>query len=174
MNDSPASTHQAHDVERTARRFWVTLVIGLLGLQIVIGVTSIALSVGDPSVSVVPNYHQAALDWDITHRARELARQLGWHVDATISRPDSPTGDCLMQVTVRDRAGNHLRGLAVGVQYFHHARGSRIYRVALTEAEDGGYVARVPLDRVGLWQLDMTIEGQHGIARASEELEVAY
>ncbi len=78
--------------ERRARHFWVSLIVGLLGLQVAGGITAIFLSVGDPSMAIVPNYHQAALNWDVTHRAHQLTQQLGWKIDPTIGVRDEASG----------------------------------------------------------------------------------
>ncbi len=59
---------ELEQAERRARHFWVSLIVGLLGLQVAGGITAIFLSVGDPSMAIVPNYHQAALNWDVTSR----------------------------------------------------------------------------------------------------------
>ena len=73
----PMNADELKQLERRARRFWVSVIVGFLSLQVVIGIVSIVLSISDPTLAVIPNYHQAALDWDVTHRARQLADQLG-------------------------------------------------------------------------------------------------
>ncbi len=92
-------------LERRARRFWVGIIVVFLGLQVLIGVASIVLSLSDPSVAVIPNYHQAALDWDVTHRARQLANQLGWNIDYNVI-PSQEAGHRTLLVSILDRGGS--------------------------------------------------------------------
>ena len=75
MSQSDAvNPEDMQQLERRARRFWVSVIVGFLGLQVLIGVASVVLALNDPSVAVIPNYHQSALDWDVTHRARNVQK----------------------------------------------------------------------------------------------------
>ena len=158
-------------LERRARRFWVSVIVGFLSLQVVIGIVSIVLSISDPTLAVIPNYHQAALDWDVTHRARQLADQLGWQVDYNIV-PSEHAGRRSLLVTILDRAGKPLPGLNVSAKLYRHARGSVMDKFKLTKVADGNYQADTKLTDVGLWQIELVIEGDHGIASLSREFEV--
>lgn len=159
-------------LEKRARRFWVSLIVGLLGLQVIIGIVSIWLSVGDPSVAVVPNYHQKALDWDATHRARELTRKLGWHIAPIVGEflPDS--GRRLVRVAVRDRAGGGVTELNLSGKVYHHARGATIHELRFTETDPGYYEATTSLAESGLWELQLQLEGNHGVASEVRDLVV--
>ena len=158
-------------LERRARRFWVSVIVGFLSLQVVIGIVSIVLSISDPTLAVIPNYHQAALDWDVTHRARQLADQLGWQVDYNIV-PSEHAGRRSLLVTILDRAGKPLPGLNVSAKLYRHARGSVVDKFKLTTVADGNYQGDTKLTDVGLWQIELVIEGDHGIASLSREFEV--
>lgn len=67
MTDTSTTKGRA---ERNSKRIWVSLVVLLLGLQIGIGAIAISLATSDPSVAVVPDYHEAALNWD-TDKAKD-------------------------------------------------------------------------------------------------------
>lgn len=159
--------------ERNARRFWVTLVVALLGTQVVIGVGSIFLAVGDPTVAVVPNYHQAALDWDTSHRAEVLLDELEWNVRVRAAAPsaDLPQKRALI-VRVLSNSNEPVRNLNVRANLFHHARGGDIYRSVFEETQPGVYESTTGLVQGGLWQCELQIEGDHGIAKKSMELSV--
>jgi len=165
------SPDEMQQLERRARRFWVSVIVGFLGLQVLIGVASIVLALNDPSVAVIPNYHQSALDWDVTHRARQLADQLGWQIDYNVV-PAERAGHRSLLVTIMDRDGKPLSDLNVSAKVYRHARGGNVDKFKLKAIADGNYQADTKLSGKGLWQIELVIEGEHGIASLSRELEV--
>ena len=162
---------ELQQLERRARRFWVSVIVGFLSLQVVIGIVSIVLSLSDPTIAVIPNYHQAALDWDVTHRARQLTDHLGWQVDYNVV-PSEHAGHRSLFVTVLDRDGKPVPGLNVSAKLYHHARGSAVDKFKLTQVADGNFQADTKLTDKGLWQIELVMEGDHGIASMSREFEV--
>ncbi|MEZ6137141.1 MAG: FixH family protein [Pirellulaceae bacterium] len=157
-------------VERRARRFWVTLIVGFLSVQVIIGFGSVYLALGDPSVAIIPNYHQSALDWDIKHRAEENLRRLGWSVDVNVS---SATANLrTIDVRVLDRQGQPVSDLLIEAKVFHHARGSTIYKAQLKETDPGTYWMSTQLTRAGIWQIDLNLVGEQGVASHCIEIEV--
>lgn len=165
---NPAEMQQ---LEQRARRFWVSVIVGFLGLQVLIGVASIVLALNDPSVAIIPNYHQSALDWDVTHRSRQLAEQLGWQIDYNVV-PAEQAGQRTLLVTIMDRDGKLLSDLNVSAKLYRHARGGIVDKFKLKAIADGIYQADTKLTEKGLWQIELMIEGQHGIASLSREFEV--
>lgn len=166
------SAAELAQAERRARRFWVTLIVSLLGLQVVIGIGSIFLSIGDPTVAIVPNYHQKALDWDATHRARQLTKQLGWHVVPQVGVLSPENQKRLVRIGIRDRAGRVVPGLNLSAKVYHHARGANIHELRFTETEPGYYEGATSLAASGLWELQLQMEGDHGIASDVRDLVV--
>lgn len=158
-------------LERRARRFWVSVIVGFLGLQVLIGVASIVLALSDPTVAVIPNYHQSALDWDVTHRSRQLAGQLGWAIDYNVV-PSEQAGQRSLLVTILDRDRRPVGGLNVSAKLYRHARGGEVDKFKLKAIAEGNYQADTKLSEPGLWQVELMIEGDHGIASMSRELEV--
>ncbi len=167
----PMNPDELKLLERRARRFWVSVIVGFLGLQVVIGIASIVLALSDPSVAIIPNYHQSALDWDVTHRSRELADQLGWKIDYNIV-PAELAGRRSLLVSVLDRNGSPLRDVNVSAKLYRHARGAVVDQIKLKAIADGNFQADTKLTGGGLWQIELVIEGDHGIASISRELEV--
>ncbi len=169
---SQLSAAEMAQAERRARRFWGTLIVGLLGLQVFIGIGSIFLSIGDPTVAVVPNYHQKALDWDATHRARQLTKQLGWHIVPQVGVLSPENQKRLVRIGIRDRAGRVVPGLNLSAKVYHHARGANIHELRFTETEPGYYETATSLAAAGLWELQLQMEGNHGIASDVRDLVV--
>ena len=62
--------------------------------------------------------------------------------------------------------------MVVSAKVYHHARGNEIHPLRFDQGSPGDYLAITQLVRGGLWQMDVTIEGDHGIAETSIELTV--
>jgi nitrogen fixation protein FixH len=162
---------ELQELERRARKFWVSLIVGFLGLQVLIGIASIVLALSDPTVAVIPNYHQSALDWDVTHRSRQLAEQLGWEIDYNVV-PSEQAGQRSLMVTILDRDRQPVSDLNISAKLYRHARGGEVDHFNLKAIAEGNYQADTKLSERGLWQIELMIEGDHGIASISRELEV--
>lgn len=157
-------------IERRARRFWVGLIVTLLGIQVIVGLGSVYLALGDPTVAVIPNYHQSALDWDIKHRAQQLLERLKWQV--TVEASSIAADQRTLQVRIEGPQGEPIELLNVRGKVYHHARGQEIAQVVLKETTAGNYAGQVPITRPGLWQIELAIEGDHGIANKTTTIEV--
>lgn len=158
--------------ERRARHFWVAVIVGLLSLQVAGGITSVILAVGDPSAAIVPHYHQSALNWDSTRRARQLTQQLGWQIHTSVGQWMQDSGTRELQVEIKNAEGLAIEELNLSARIFHHARGRDVQAVRLVEKFDGVYAAEVGLVQSGVWQVDLKIEGDHGVASESREVLV--
>jgi nitrogen fixation protein FixH len=160
-------------LERKARRFWVSLIVGLLGLQVFGGVVAIYLATSDPSVAVIPNYYQAGLDWDVKRRNLNQMKLLGWTTDVLVEPEDVELRQRMIMVQVRAQQDAPVGDLRVTAQIFHHARGSEIHRLIFDETSPGNYVAITRLTQPGLWQVDLVLEGDHGIAEESHVIDAS-
>lgn len=150
---------EKHD-EKIARRIWVSFVVSLLSLQVVIGAFAINLAIGDPSAVAVPNYHQAALDWDGTHAKRTAANRMGLQFDIQVSEVASQNGSRLILVTVADQNEAPIDGLRIKASAFHHSRASRMSFFRLEEIGDGSYQSLAPLKDAGTWSLSFEFDYQ--------------
>ena len=158
--------------ERRAKRFWVSLVVFLLGIQIAVGGTAIYLATGDPSVAIVPNYHQEALNWDAALRARRAARRMGWSLELNASDVADTRGMRALVLTIRDSQSESADGLRVAGRVYHHARASDLRPVKFHSVGDGRYMAMAPMARAGLWQVEITIDGADELMTMAETVEV--
>ncbi len=165
-------TQEEVATERRARRVWVGIVVGLLGLQIVTGVVSVMLAIGDPTVAIIPNYHQNAVNWDSTRRALQLTESLGLQVDASAAAAVGEDGKRLLVIELKDADGNVMSGVNLHAKVYHHADGKVIHNVQLKQVASGSYAGLTKLTQSGLWQLELRIEGEHGVAAVSREMYV--
>jgi nitrogen fixation protein FixH len=159
--------------ERRARRFWVSLIVGFLGLEVVSGVFAIYLATSDPSVAVIPNYYQAGLDWDVKRRNLDHLKLLGWTTEVLVEPEDVELGQRFVVIQVRSKTGAPVNGLRISARIFHHARGTEVHRLVFDETADGDYIAISKLTQPGLWQVDLVLEGDHGIAEDSLVVDVS-
>ncbi len=166
------TTAEQASLERRARRWWVSGIVSLLGLQVFIGIGSVILAVSDPTVAIVPNYHQKALDWDASQRAVNLTSQLGWHVTPLVGLVSGDTGKRLVRVSIQDQQARPVSDLNVSAAVYHHARGSEVHNLNLMETDAGYYEGTTSLTQAGVWQVFVQIEGMHGIASDNREMMV--
>ena len=164
--------------ERSAKRFWVSLVVGLLGLQLVIGFTSIRLALGDQFRVIVPDYHGAALDWDQTKAAFTRFESRGWQLEIQqLSIPAVAKSDdaeaSVLSVQVKDSDGQPVTDLGLSAQAYHHARAGEVYNLGFEEQAPGRYQALGPFSHPGLWQLNFScsIDGQPARHMQTVEIE---
>ena len=156
--DTTGSRHDPVDPAAASRRagmFWGSLVVGLLGIQVVVGVGAVIVATGDPSVSVVPDYYDKALRWDDEKRSRADSEALGWRADISVPGGADRNGDRTVVVRLRDGEGTAIDGAAVILSLYHHARASELQELKLRGHGDGHYsgTARMPLG--GLWQFEL-------------------
>lgn len=158
--------------ERRARRVWVSIIVGLLGLQVVTGVFTVMLATGDSSAAIIPNYYQSAVNWDSTRRARKLMLDLRWKIMRFVGPVDPQTKRREVRIQVLDSKQRPVENLNLSARLFHHARGADIYQLKLQEISPGLYAGQTALTQSGQWQIDLQVEGDHGIAADSSELWV--
>ena len=137
--------------------FWIGLVIGLLGAQILLLSTMVYIATSDPSFAVEPDYYQKGLNWDATARQLNENRKLGWNVRLSIPRESTFAGERAVTCRLSDPDGQPIEGAVVDLVAFPHARGTQRISVLLEEQEPGQYGAAVPLHRSGLWEFRFAI-----------------
>ena len=158
--------------ERKAKRFWVTLVVGLLSLQLVIGYVAVRLAIGDPTVAIVPDYHQAALDWDQQRAALTAADRLGLVTDLEVSKVADSQGVRAILFSVKDDGGHSLADLQVTATVYRHARAGQPQTVPLTAVGDGKFMATTAMAEAGLWQIELDVRGAAEPIRVSREVSL--
>lgn len=159
---------ETHEANRRAAWRWGSLIVGLLGLQVLGGIMAIVLANGDDSVAVVPDYHQKALHWDDEVALQAASRALQWNCQ--VSQIAEPAGRNGLQIMLADRLGKPIDVLAGELQIYRHARAGDVRRLPLPP----GMLGRLELADCfgwdGLWQvtLDVRDRSQNRFVHSSE------
>ncbi|QEG39567.1 FixH family protein [Roseimaritima ulvae] len=170
LNASPNAYEAV--AERKAKRFWVSLVVGLLSLQLVIGYVAVRLALGDPTVAIVPDYHQAALNWDKQQAALTAADRLGLVTDLEVSKVADSQGVRAILFSIKDDDGHSVSDLQVTATVYRHARAGQPQTVPLTDVGDGKFMATTSMAEAGLWQVDLEVQGAAEPIRVSREFSL--
>jgi len=135
---------------------WGSVVVAFLLLQLAIGAAAFILAGGDPSVAVMPDYHQRALNWDDEVARRDLSDSLRWR--ATLDYGD-PIDAATRPVSIRvvDSSGDAVTGGQAELLFFHHTRAGEVMTMPLVERDPGQYAAALPIVKPGLWDLEFTL-----------------
>jgi len=135
---------------------WGSVVVAFLVLQLVIGGAAFHLAGGDPSVAVMPDYHQRALNWDDELTRRSASDSLRWR--ATLEYGQATDGESrLVMIRVADSGGTAITGGAAELLFFHHTRAADVMTMPLVERDPGEYVAALPIVKPGLWDCEFTL-----------------
>jgi nitrogen fixation protein FixH len=147
----------------SGRSRWPLYIIGLLATQAAGVGVMIAIATSDPSVAVEPEYYEKALAWDDAAASEAATKTLGWSALVTAG-PLSST-DRELSIALKDKAGRGIAEARVHVEMFHQARSGQRLTAELTGMGAGVYVARLPIQRPGLWEIRIT--AQHGRDKAA-------
>jgi nitrogen fixation protein FixH len=151
-------TLRAVRAERHARLTWCSLVVLMLGGSVGMWIYAAVLAVSDPSMAIVPDYHEKALQWD-KHLAIERATHaLGWTVAYVPGPASDSAGTRELTLFVRDRDARPVSGAAGHLRLYHHARAGAAVTVPLTEREPGTYACQVAMGRAGYWQMELVLD----------------
>ncbi len=155
-------TEEQIRAEKKAKWFWVSFVVFLLGSQLAIGGVAIHLATGDPSVAVIPDYYNEGLNWDNAQRQREALRQLGWKLRLDASEIVDGNGLRAIELLILDQTGKSVDRLDIVGRSYHRARASENIELSFRSVGEGRYVCLCPMEKPGLWQVDLQwkFEGQ--------------
>lgn len=145
------------NAERSAKRFYIGLVLLLFAIQATILGTAIRLAIGDPALAVVPDYHQAALRWDDAQAAHHAADKLGWNLSLDVSDVADGRGMRALQFHAVDRDDRPMTNLNVRAKVYHHARADHVERIELDHVGEGRYMAMPAMRAAGLWQIELDV-----------------
>lgn len=159
-------------LERRAKRFWVSFVVAFLGLQLLIGGVAVYLSFGKNSVAVVPNYHQAALNWDETKNSRSAADRKQWKLELLASDVADDRGIRAMELFVHDSNQIAIDKLVISGHLYHHAQASVVQPIEFQSVGEGRYLALPAMGQAGLWQVELAIQGADEPITTSETIEI--
>ncbi|MBI3569176.1 MAG: FixH family protein [Gemmatimonadetes bacterium] len=109
----------------------------------------------DSTVSLVPDYYQKGVAFDTVIAQEGTNARLGWRAALSVASLAADGGDVTVRLT--DASGVPLPGARVQVTGIHNLDGDRHVTQALADRADGSYVARLPLDRTGLWEFQVDV-----------------
>ncbi|MFG0266454.1 MAG: FixH family protein [Rhodopirellula sp. JB055] len=159
QTDSKPSVETQQKDERRAKRFYISLVLLLFAIQATILGTALKLAIGDPALAVVPDYHQAALNWDKSHRASLASDRLGWNAEVIVSNVSDAQGQRAISVELHDERGEPLDDLQVETMIYRHADAGAFQAIDLPNTGDGRYLGMASMPEQGLWQIEVSIGG---------------
>lgn len=145
-------------VEQRARRTWVGFVLLLLGGSVGMWLYAAFLAVSDPSMAVVPDYHEKALEWDEHMEAVRASEALGWSVHFLVGTKNGEKGTRALTLFIRDRDAQVVSNAIGHLRLYHHTRGKDPQSIELMESDPGTYVCEVRMDRDGWWQFELSMD----------------
>lgn len=146
-----AFSESDRSLARGSGRGWISLIVGLILMNMAIVASTIYFAASDRSGGVEPNYYAKALNYDAVIAQRAANGRLGWNAIATLVAKGDGSG-ALLNITIRDRDGSEVRGALVRVEAFSSLRNSERSTLVLPETETG-YSATVPLSAGGIWRV---------------------
>jgi len=144
-------------VERSARRRWTLIIVGLLVMQVIFGGVSVALALRGRGVVVEADYYNKAVHWDDHEALVQASQKLGWKADVRVGDVATSKGERALMITLRDKDGVPVEGARVEAAFFHRAAALDVTQVELKASGAGVYSASVPVNRVGVWEFRLTV-----------------
>lgn len=153
-------TTDIQDANRRAAWRWGSLIVGLLSLQVAGGIAAIVLASGDPSVGIVPDYHEKALHWDDEVALQTASQALGW--DCEISQLDDSSSVAGLRITLTDRETKPVELASGELTIYRHVRASDVRRVKIPSGAIGMIELGGCFDADGLWQVTIDVSDRAG------------
>ena len=169
---SAEEARRAARAERHACIQWTSFIILLLGGSVGMWIYAAILAVSDPSMAVVPDYHEKALQWDKHLEVARASKAVGWTIAVVPAATSQAGGERELTFFVRDREARPVAGAQGQVRMYHHARGKEVHTFELSEKEPGTYVLQAPMARSGTWQLELTLQRDQEHVEESIEFEL--
>jgi len=140
---------------------WPYAIVGLLAAHVSAMMFAVQIAGGSSGHAILPEYYDRASTWDEVRAAAARSAALGWTLDVTPASLGDGTGQRRVSLVLRDAAGDPVAGAAVQVRVYHHSVGER-QTAAASALPDGGYVALLPMERVGAYEVETlaTLDGQ--------------
>jgi hypothetical protein len=152
---------------------WKWFPVGLLGATVIFAVWRVALVVNDPSFAADEQAYAHGQAWDAELARRAASAELGWSVTLE-APPASATGEGEILLRVSDAGGRPVEGLAGNLIAFHNARaGAPRSSDFVAGGEPGLYRTSLQVDRAGLWQWEVNLNGASGAWHGFLREEVA-
>ena len=148
---------------------WPIGVVAVLALTVAANIYVMVRANDDPSVAIAPDYYQRAVRFDADQALRQRSARLGWRVSLEAARTSA--AEATVTAVLVDSTGAPIRGAIVRIAAHAVARSNDVFTATATPAGDK-YVAVVPVNRGGLWE--MNVEAVRGSERfvATQRLDL--
>ncbi len=137
---------------------WPLFIIGLLVLQVGLGIFFFLKATSDPSFAVEEDYYQKAVNWEVKQAQDRKNAELGWTLHHSIGAIDDDQATRTLTAELSGRDSSPITGAKVRVETFHNVRAADILRAELEESTPGQYEVQLPMLRPGLWEIRFTAE----------------
>lgn len=111
------------------------------------------IAADDPGFAVERDYYKKAVAWDAHQLQQRENARLGWRLEVETRRAEA--GRVALVARLLDGHGRGVRAVKLDVEAFHNARAANVLSARLRET-DAGYLAELPMQRQGLWELRFT------------------
>lgn len=135
---------------------WPALVVLLLGGQATMLTLVVLVATRDPSHSVEPNYYEKGLAWDWTRATFRDPISDGIKLLISIMPPSKLLGPESVSMTLMNADGEPVVPSVIEGFMFHHARASERVPLIMTSATSGTFASEVPLQREGIWEVQLS------------------
>lgn len=148
---------------------WPIGVVVVLALTVAANIYVMVRANDDPSVAIAPDYYQRAVRFDADQALRQRSERLGWRVSLEAAR--TSTAEATVTAVLVDSTGVPISGAIVRIAAHAVARSNDVFTATATAAGDR-YVAVLPVNRGGLWELN--VEAVRGSERfvATQRLDL--
>jgi nitrogen fixation protein FixH len=133
--------------------FWPGMVVGILLLSVGANVVLVVKARSDGGAQIIEDYYSKAAHYDEGQAKAAKSKALHWTHEVTVAPSEQPNVGTV-RVVLRDTAGP-LEDLGVQLTLRDPAKIAVVASAQATHEGGGVYVIPVPLQRHGLWDVDI-------------------
>jgi len=137
---------------------WPLFIIGLLVLQVGLGIFFFLKATSDPSFAVEENYYQKAVNWEEKQAQDRKNAELGWTLKQSVGTVNDDLTSRTLTAELLSLEEGPITGATVRVETFHNVRAGDILKAELEETAPGQYEVQLPMLRPGLWEIRFTAQ----------------
>ena len=137
---------------------WPLFIVGLLVMQVGLGLFFFFKATSDPSFAVEEDYYQKAVNWEEKQAQDQKNSELGWTLDQSVGTINDDHTSRTVTAELHQADGQAITGAIIRIETFHNVRAGEILRSNLEETAPGLYEIQLPMLRPGLWEMRFTVE----------------
>lgn len=151
-------------LENRSRRFWIMVILLLMGINLGIAMIAVKMAIGDVSIRPMPDYGEQAVTWQERIDTLNQSKALGWTCQLT-----KPIEASVLRIELRDQAGKPIQGCTGQVRAFHFTSAGKRQLASLESTQTDDYQVAIDLMKPGLWQIAMTLQTAEGVSYVSDD-----